>query len=120
MPALRGRLAGICVYAPTAEASFIELTVRLNTSGPGLYKDICHTLDLASQGSLKGVLGYLSRGAGGCASGEFAGADASAVVDAGAGRQVSTDTVKLALWFDNETGVANRVVDLALKAYELK
>ncbi|MBI1371031.1 MAG: type I glyceraldehyde-3-phosphate dehydrogenase [Planctomycetes bacterium] len=108
MPALKGKLTGMAFRVPTADVSCVDLTVR--TEKATTYKEICAAMKAASQsGPLAGILGYTEDEV---ASSDFIGDRRSSIFDAGAGIELSSNFFKLVSWYDNETGYANRVVDL--------
>ena len=92
---------------PTADVSVVDLTVRLAT--PAKYEDIKKAIKEASEGSLKGILGYTEDEV---VSSDFIGDSHSSIFDAQAGIQLSDTFVKLVSWYDNEYGYSCRVVDL--------
>merc|ERR1712156_1174165 len=91
----------------TADVSVVDLTVRIEKEAS--YEDICKSIKEASEGSLKGILGYTDED---LVSTDFLGDDISSIFDAKAGIQLSKTFVKLVSWYDNEMGYSNRVVDL--------
>jgi len=107
LPALDGKLTGMAFRVPTSDVSVIDLTVRLDKGAS--YKEIMATLKQASEGPLKGILGYTEEEV---VSTDFRTSTLSSIVDAGAGIGLNNHFVKLISWYDNEWGYSNRVVDL--------
>merc|ERR1712121_35899 len=107
IPELNGKLTGMAFRVPTPDASVVDLTVRLQKEAS--YADICKCIKTASEGPLKGILGYTDED---LVSTDFLGDDRSSIFDAKAGIQLSKTFVKLVSWYDNEMGYSNRVVDL--------
>lgn len=119
MPSLHGKLTcGLCVFAPTECVSMIDLVVGVGDQRDHLYRDVCMILKQASHRMNQSVFRYCC-GANGQmgASGAFVGDNHAAVVDGGAGGQIGRGVVKLVIWFDNEVGVAARVVDLVREVH---
>jgi len=108
IPELNGKLTGMAFRVPVHDVSVVDLTCRL--SKPTSYDDIKATLKKASEGSLKGILGYTDEEV---VSSDFIGDTHSSIFDAKAGIQLNEGFVKLVSWYDNEFGYSNRVVDLA-------
>jgi len=92
---------------PTPDVSVVDLTVRIQKEAT--YAEICAKLKEASQGSLKGILGYTDED---LVSSDFIGDDRSSIFDAKAGIHLSKTFVKLVSWYDNEMGYSYRVIDL--------
>lgn len=107
MPALKGKLTGMSFRIPTMDVSAVDLTVR--TEKATSYKDICAAMKEASEGSLKGILGYTDEEV---VSSDFITDPRSSIFDAGAGIELNPNFFKLISWYDNEWGYSNRVVDL--------
>merc|ERR1711970_1216644 len=107
IPELNGKLTGMAFRVPTADVSVVDLTVRLEKEAS--YEEICATIKEASEGSLKGILGYTDED---LVSSDFIGDVRSSIFDAKAGIQLSKTFVKLVSWYDNEMGYSNRVIDL--------
>jgi len=107
IPELNGKLTGMAFRVPTADVSVVDLTVRLQKEAS--YEEICATIKQASEGSMKGVLGYTDED---LVSSDFIGDVRSSIFDAKAGIQLSKTFVKLVSWYDNEMGYSNRVIDL--------
>jgi glyceraldehyde 3-phosphate dehydrogenase len=107
MPDLKGKLTGMAFRIPTADVSVVDLTVR--TEKATSYKDICAAMKAASEGPLKGILGYTEEQV---VSSDFITCELSSIFDAGAGIELNSNFFKLVSWYDNEWGYSNRVVDL--------
>lgn len=109
IPELDGKLTGMAFRVPTANVSVIDLTCRL--AKPTSYATICQEMKNASEGHMKGILGYTEDAV---VSTDFLGEKCTAIFDASAGLALSEHFVKLIAWYDNEMGYSNKVVDLAL------
>ena len=107
IPELNGVLTGMAVRVPTPDVSMVDLTVRLKK---GCTKDeMLATLKEASEGSLKGILGYTDHAV---VSQDFVHDSRSSIVDAEACIALNDTFHKVISWYDNEWGYSNRVVDL--------
>jgi len=109
LPKLNGKLTGMAFRVPTLDVSVVDLTVRLEK--PTTYEEIKKAVKEASEGELKGIVGYTEHEA---VSTDFIGDTRSCIFDAKAGIELNKNFVKLIAWYDNEVGYSNRVVDLAL------
>jgi len=107
IPELNGKLTGMAFRFPTANVSVVDLTVRLKNGAP--YDEICAKIKEASEGSMKGILGYQNKD---IVSSDFIGDNHSSIFDEKAGIALTDDFVKLVSWYDNEAGYSQRVVDL--------
>ncbi|MCO6524568.1 MAG: glyceraldehyde-3-phosphate dehydrogenase [Candidatus Schmidhempelia sp.] len=107
IPELNGKLTGMAFRVPTPDVSVVDLTVRL--AKPATYEEICKAIKAASEGEMKGVLGYTEDAV---VSTDFLGEVCTSVFDAKAGIQISDTFVKLVSWYDNEVGYSNKVLDL--------
>jgi len=107
IPALNGKLTGMAFRVPTPDVSVVDLTVRLEK--PTSYAEICAAMKAASEGELKGVLGYTEDEV---VSNDFIGDARTSIFDAKAGIQLSPTFVKVVSWYDNEMGYSTKVVEL--------
>lgn len=107
IPELNGKLTGLSLRVPTSDVSVVDLTVRLEKAVT--YDDIKAAIKKASEGALKGVLGYTEDAV---VSTDFLGDTHSSIFDATAGILLNEHFVKLISWYDNEYGYSARVVDL--------
>ena len=108
IPSLEGKLTGMAFRVPTADVSVVDLTVR--TKKETTYEDIKKAIKIASEGELKGVLGYTDQMV---VSQDFVGETHTSVFDANAGIALNERFFKLVAWYDNEAGYASKLVDLA-------
>ena len=111
IPELNGKLTGMSMRVPTLDVSVVDLTCRL--AKPATYEEIKAAMKEASEGSLKGILGYTEDAV---VSSDFIGEKCTSVFDANAGIQLNDTFVKLISWYDNEWGYSNKVVDLIIHA----
>jgi glyceraldehyde 3-phosphate dehydrogenase len=109
MPELKGKLTGMAFRIPTANVSVVDLTVR--TQKATSYDEICKAMKAASEGELKGILGYTDEPV---VSSDFITCELSSIFDADAGIELNSNFFKLVSWYDNEWGYSNRVNDLML------
>jgi len=107
IPALNGKLTGMAFRVPTPDVSVVDLTVRLAKETS--YAEICAAMKAASEGELKGVLGYTEDEV---VSNDFIGDTRTSIFDAKAGIQLSPTFVKVISWYDNEMGYSVKVVEL--------
>ncbi len=107
IPELNGKLTGMAFRIPTADVSVVDLTCRL--AKPAKYEEIKAAMKAASEGALKGILGYTEDEV---VSSDFIGESCTSVFDAKAGIALSDTFVKLVSWYDNEWGYSCKVVDL--------
>lgn len=107
IPELNGKLTGMSLRVPTVDVSVVDLTVRLKKSAT--YEEISEAIKAASNGELKGILGYTEDAV---VSTDFLGSEYSSIFDQKAGILLSPTFVKLISWYDNEFGYSTRVVDL--------
>ena len=105
---LNGKLTGMSLRVPTLDVSVVDLTVNLKT--PTTYNEICAAMKEASEGELKGVLGYTEDAV---VSSDFLGDARTSIFDAKAGIQLTPTFVKVVSWYDNEWGYSNKVVEMA-------
>ena len=109
IPELKGKLTGMAFRVPTVNVSVVDLTVNLKKSAT--YDEIKKVVKAASEGELKGILGYTEEKV---VSSDFIGEYCTSVFDAGAGIALSDTFVKLVTWYDNEWGYSCKLVDLAV------
>lgn len=107
IPALNGKLTGMAFRVPTPDVSVVDLTARL--SKPATYDQIKAVIKKASEGPMKGIMGYTEDDV---VSTDFIGDTHSSIFDAKAGIALSDTFVKLISWYDNEMGYSSRVVEL--------
>jgi len=110
LPEVKGKLTGMAFRVPTPTVSVVDLTVK--TAKKTSYEEICETMKKASEGSLKGILGYTEDQV---VSSDFIHDELSSIFDAGSGIGLSDTFFKLVSWYDNEWGYSNRVVELLQK-----
>ena len=108
IPALNGKLTGMAFRVPTPNVSVVDLTVNLEK--PASYQEICAAMKAASEGSLKGILGYTEDAV---VSNDFIGERCTSVFDATAGIALTDTFLKVVSWYDNEIGYSNKILDLA-------
>lgn len=108
IPALVGKLTGMAFRVPTADVSVVDLTVRLKKETS--YDAIKKAFKTASEGELKGILGYTEEHV---VSQDFVSDPRTSIFDAGAGMELNSRFFKLICWYDNEAGFSNKMVDLA-------
>ena len=104
LPQLNGKLTGMSMRVPTSDVSVVDLTVELKKAAT--YEEICAAMKEASEGELKGVLGYTEEKV---VSTDFRGEARTSVFDKGAGIQLDPTFVKVVSWYDNEWGYSNMV-----------
>src|SRR5471030_834303 len=107
IPELNGKLTGMSFRVPTSDVSVVDLTCELVKEAA--YDDICKAMKAASEGKMKGVLGYTDEKV---VSTDFVGEVCTSVFDAEAGIALDKTFVKVVSWYDNEWGYSNKVVDL--------
>ncbi len=107
LPELKGKLTGMAFRVPTPDVSVVDLTFK--TSKATSLKDISAAMKAASEGDLKGILGYTDEEV---VSTDFLGDPRSSIYDSGAGIELNANFFKVVAWYDNEWGYSNRVVDL--------
>jgi len=107
IPELNGKLTGMAFRVPILDVSVVDLTVNL--AKPATYAEICAAMKEASEGELKGVLGYTEDQV---VSADFLGCTLTSIFDAKAGIALTDTFVKVVSWYDNEIGYSNKVLDL--------
>jgi glyceraldehyde 3-phosphate dehydrogenase len=108
IPELNKKLTGMSFRVPTSDVSVVDLTVEL--SKPAKYDEICATMKAASEGPMKGVLGYTEEKV---VATDFRGESCTSVFDAEAGIALDDTFVKVVAWYDNEWGYSSKVLEMA-------
>ena len=108
LPELNGKLTGMSMRVPTSDVSVVDLTVELEK--PATYEEICAAMKKASEGELKGVLGYTNEAV---VSTDFRNDSRTSIFDEKAGIQLDPTFVKVVSWYDNEWGYSNKVCEMA-------
>ncbi len=107
IPELNGKLTGMAFRVPTPDVSVVDLTVNLAKGAS--YEEICAAMKAASEGELKGILGYTEDQV---VSNDFVGETQTSVFDAKAGIALTDTFVKVVSWYDNEMGYSAKVCEL--------
>ena len=107
IPELNKKLTGMAFRVPTSDVSVVDLTVELNKEAS--YEEICAAIKAASEGPLKGVLGYTNEAV---VSTDFRGCPLTSIFDEKAGIALDKTFVKLVSWYDNEWGYSNKVLEM--------
>jgi glyceraldehyde 3-phosphate dehydrogenase len=108
IPELNKKLTGMAFRVPTSDVSVVDLTVEL--SKPAKYEEICAAMKAASEGPMKGVLGYTKEKV---VATDFRGESCTSVFDAEAGIALDDTFVKIVAWYDNEWGYSCKVLEMA-------
>ena len=114
IPELNGKLTGMSMRVPTLDVSVVDLTVNLEK--PAKYEEICAAMKAASEGELKGILGYTDEAV---VSSDFLGDTRTSIFDADAGIALTDTFVKVVSWYDNEIGYSNKVLELIEHMYSV-
>ena len=114
IPSLNGKLTGMSMRVPTLDVSVVDLTVNL--AKPAKYEEICAAMKAASEGELKGILGYTDEAV---VSSDFLGDTRTSIFDADAGIALTDTFVKVVSWYDNEIGYSNKVLELIEHMYSV-
>jgi len=114
IPELKGKLTGMSFRVPVADVSVVDLTVRLEK--PASYEAIKAAMKEASEGELKGILGYTEDDV---VSQDFLGDSRTSIFDAKAGISLNDHFAKVVSWYDNEWGYSNKLVDLVQELAKL-
>ncbi len=114
IPELNGKLTGMSMRVPTLDVSVVDLTVNL--AKPATYDEICQAMRKASEGPMKGILGYTEDAV---VSSDFLGDTRTSIFDATAGIALTDTFVKVVSWYDNEMGYSNKVLDLITHMYSV-
>jgi len=107
IPELLGKLTGMAFRVPTLDVSVVDLTVNLKRGTT--YEEICKVIKAASEGEMKGVMGYTDELV---VSSDFIGDARTSIFDADAGIMLNDKFAKLVSWYDNEWGYSNKVIEL--------
>jgi glyceraldehyde 3-phosphate dehydrogenase len=107
IPELNKKLTGMSFRVPTSDVSVVDLTVELVK--PATYKEICAAMKAASEGPMKGVMGYTEQKV---VATDFRGESCTSVFDADAGIALDDTFVKLVAWYDNEWGYSCKVLEM--------
>jgi glyceraldehyde 3-phosphate dehydrogenase len=107
IPELNKKLTGMAFRVPTSDVSVVDLTVEL--SKPAKYEEICAAMKAASEGPMKGVLGYTKEKV---VATDFRGESCTSVFDADAGIALDDTFVKVVAWYDNEWGYSCKVLEM--------
>ena len=108
IPSLEGKITGMAFRVPTANVSVVDLTVKLSKETS--YEEIMNTMEKASKGELKNILGFSSDDV---VSQDFIGDVRTSIIDSKAGIQLNSKFYKLITWYDNEAGYSSKLIDLA-------
>ena len=114
IPELNGKLTGMSMRVPTLDVSVVDLTVNL--AKPATYDEICAAMKEASEGELKGILGYTDEAG---VAADFLGDPRTSIFDAKAGIALTDTFVKVVSWYDNEVGYSNKVLELIKHMYSV-
>ena len=114
IPSLNGKLTGMSFRVPTADVSVVDLTVKLDK--PTSYEEICAAIKAASEGELKGILGYIEDAV---VSQDFVSDARTSIFDKEAGIMLNPTFVKLVSWYDNEWGYSNKLADMLVHSASL-
>ncbi|MBE6989845.1 MAG: type I glyceraldehyde-3-phosphate dehydrogenase [Ruminococcaceae bacterium] len=114
IPDLNGKLTGMSYRVPTLDVSVVDLTVNL--AKPATYEEICAAMKAASEGPLKGILGYTDESV---VSSDFLGDPRTSIFDAKAGIALTDTFVKVVSWYDNEIGYSDKLLCLIEHMYSV-
>jgi glyceraldehyde 3-phosphate dehydrogenase len=115
IPALKGKLTGMSFRVPTLNVSVVDLTCRLEKSAT--YEEICNVMKAASEGELKGILGYTDEDV---VSSDFIGDSRTSIFDSKAGIMLNGNFVKIVSWYDNEWGYSCKLLDMIVYTNTVK
>jgi glyceraldehyde 3-phosphate dehydrogenase len=107
IPELNKKLTGMAFRVPTSDVSVVDLTVELNSDAT--YEEICDAMKKASEGSMKGILGYTDEKV---VSTDFRGDSCTSIFDAEAGMALDDSFVKVVSWYDNEWGYSSKILEM--------
>lgn len=108
IPELNKKLTGMAFRVPTSDVSVVDLTVELEKEAT--YEEICNAMRAASEGGMKGVLGYTDQKV---VSTDFRGESCTSIFDAEAGMSLDGTFIKVVAWYDNEWGYSTKVLEMA-------
>jgi glyceraldehyde 3-phosphate dehydrogenase len=108
IPELNTKLTGMAFRVPTSDVSVVDLTVELNRDAT--YEEICAAMKKASEGSMKGILGYTDEKV---VSTDFRGDSCTSIFDAEAGMALDGSFIKVVSWYDNEWGYSSKILEMA-------
>ena len=114
IPSLNGKLTGMSMRVPTLDVSVVDLTVNL--AKPAKYEEICAAMKAASEGEMKGILGYTEEAV---VSSDFLGDTRTSIFDAKAGIALTDTFVKVVSWYDNEIGYSDKLLCLIERMYSV-
>ncbi len=109
IPSLNGKLTGMAFRVPTIDVSVVDLTCNLEK--PAKYEEICQAVKKATENEMKGIMEYVDEP---LVSSDFIHDEHTSIFDAKAGIALTDTFVKLVVWYDNEWGYSNKLVDLAI------
>lgn len=115
IPELKGKLTGMSFRVPVADVSVVDLTVKL--AKPATYEDVKKAMKEASEGEMKGILGYTEDEV---VSSDFIGDARTSIFDAKAGIALNDSFIKVVAWYDNEWGYSNKLIDLIEELAKIK
>jgi glyceraldehyde 3-phosphate dehydrogenase len=115
IPALKGKLTGMAFRVPTLNVSVVDLTCRLEKATS--YEEICKAMKDASEGELKGILGYTEDEV---VSSDFIGDARTSIFDSKAGIMLNANFVKIVAWYDNEWGYSSKLLDMIVYTNGIK
>ena len=107
IPELNKKLTGMSFRVPTSDVSVVDLTIELEK--PASYEEICAAMKAASEGPMKGVLGYTNEKV---VATDFRGESCTSVFDSEAGIALDSTFVKVVSWYDNEWGYSCKVLEM--------
>jgi len=107
IPSLNGKLTGMSLRVPTLDVSVVDLTARREKAAT--YEEICNAMKEASEGELKGILGYTEEAV---VSSDFLGDPQTSIFEAEAGISLNDHFVKVVAWYDNEVGYSHKIMEL--------
>jgi len=108
IPSLNKKLTGMSFRVPTSDVSVVDLVAELDR--PATYEEVCAAMKAASEGPMKGILGYTEEKV---VATDFRGESCTSVFDADAGIQLDPTFVKVIAWYDNEWGYSCKVLEMA-------